>query len=63
MRNLDERVPHARTIDFGFAARQCFGLKRKIEKPLPADEQVGDNAGRAAVETCVRRLLASASSR
>jgi hypothetical protein len=42
----------------GFAARQCFGLMRKIKKPLPADEQVGDDAGRAAVETCVRRLLA-----
>src|SRR6202043_3977370 len=42
----------------GFAARQCLGLRRKIEKPLPADEQVGHDAGRAAVETCVRRLLA-----
>jgi hypothetical protein len=42
----------------GFAARQRLGLRRKIEKPLPANEQVGDNAGRAAVETCVRRLLA-----
>src|SRR3984893_17598484 len=47
-------------MSFPFAARQCFGLMRKIEKPLPADEQVGDNAGRAAVKTCVRRLLAIA---
>src|ERR1700686_376369 len=28
----------------GFAARQRLGLRRKIEKPLPADEQVGDDA-------------------
>ena len=42
----------------GFAARQRLGLRCKIEKPLPADEQIGDDAGRAAVETCVRRLLA-----
>jgi hypothetical protein len=53
VRNLDERAPHARPIDFGFAARQCFGLIRNIEKPLPADEQVGDDAGRAAVKTFV----------
>ena len=26
---------------------------RKIEKPVAADEQVGDNAGRAAVKTFV----------
>src|ERR1700680_389639 len=42
----------------GFAARQRLGLMRKAEKPLPADEQVGDDAGRAAVKTVVRRLLA-----
>ncbi len=41
-------------IALGFAARQCFGLTRKTEKPLPADEQIGDDAGRAAVETRVR---------
>jgi hypothetical protein len=28
---------------------------------LPADEQVGDDAGYAAVEICERHLLASAS--
>jgi len=58
VRNLDERIPHARPMALGFAARQRLGLRRKIEKPLPADEQIGDDAGRAAVETCVRRLLA-----
>src|ERR1700724_3847409 len=42
----------------GFAARQCSALMREGEELLPADEQVGDDAGRAAVETCVRRLLA-----
>src|SRR5216683_3824904 len=31
---------------------------RKTEKPLPADEQIGDDAGRATVKTFVRRLLA-----
>ena len=49
---------HARTMAFGFAARQRLGLRCKIEKPLPADEQVGDDAGRTAVETCVRQPLA-----
>ena len=58
MRNLDECVPHARPIDLGFTARQCFGLTCKGEKSLPADEQVGDDAGRAAVKPCVRHLLA-----
>src|ERR1700688_4489361 len=42
----------------GFAARQCSALMREGEELLPADEQVGDDAGRAAVATCVRRLLA-----
>jgi hypothetical protein len=30
-----------------------LGRMRKIEKPVTADEQVGDNAGRAAVKTFV----------
>jgi hypothetical protein len=40
----------------GLAARQCCGLKREDEELLPADEQVGDDGGRAAVKTCVRHL-------
>ena len=57
-RNLDERTPHTRSIDFGLAGRQCFGLMREGEELLPSDEQVGDDAGRAAVKTWMRRLLA-----
>src|ERR1700752_5522422 len=58
MRNLDERVPPPSTIDFYFAARQCFGRMREGEELLPSDDQIGNDAGRAAVKTCVRRLLA-----
>jgi hypothetical protein len=57
MRNLDERH-HARTMALGLAVRQCCGLKREGEELLPADEQANDDTGRAAVENCVRRLLA-----
>src|ERR1700730_15325516 len=42
----------------GSATRQRSALMREGEELLPAYEQVGDDAGRAAVETCVRRLLA-----
>src|ERR1700686_885053 len=42
----------------GFATRQCSALMREGEELLPAYEQVGDDTGRAAVATCVRRLLA-----
>jgi hypothetical protein len=30
---------------------------RKAEKPFPADKQISDDAGRAAVKAVVRRLL------
>ena len=60
MRKLDERAPHARTVDLGFVARQRFGLMRKAEKPFPADEQVGDDAGRASVKSVREPRPASA---
>ena len=58
LRFPDERAPYAGTVFLSFAGRECSAIESEGEKLLPADEQISDDAWRAAVETFVRRLLA-----